>query len=241
MKRVLFLTSTVSPSNIKFAGTLEQRRLEYLKAISYYMDHTDYPVLVVDNSGYDFSKDFEQNDRLECLAYKAEEHSGLGKGYGEMLLMKYGFEHSHLLGECDQIVKITGRHIVKNIQRLVEPCRQQNAVYADIDIHLTFAMTYFFVAPKEFYTDYLFPNVHKLNDSQHFFLEHLVAEELVEWLKAQKTFHEFKIPIYLVGHQGSSTIPYRTPGWDRYFKIQVKFYIREIMNHLFKLSFANGR
>lgn len=230
MKRILFLTSTVTPSNIKFVGTQEQRRLEYLRAIGFYLQETDYHILVVDNSGYDFSQDFKDCSRLECLAFKAEDHSAKGKGYGELCLMKYGFEHSRFLIEADQIVKITGRHIVKNINRLLQPCQNRDAVYADIDIKLTFAMTYFFVAPRGFYEEFLFPNMEKLNDSQHFFLEHLVGKQLQEWLSAHRKFHEFRYPIHLVGHQGASCKSYRAPGLDRYLLIGIKYMLRECMN-----------
>lgn len=241
MERLLFLTSTVYPSGVKFAGTQEQRRLEYIKAIKFYLAETDYKILIVDNSAYDYNRDFQKNERLECLAYKAKDHSDFGKGYGELCLMKYGFEHSIFIKEADQIVKITGRHIIKNINQILVPCSQKDAAYIDIDIHLSFAMTYFFVSPKSFYTSYLFPNINKLNDSKHCYLEHIVARCLVKWLDEHHEFHEFKYPIYIIGHQGTSNTTYKTPGLIRYIKIGMKYLLIEIVNKFNKtLSKSNG-
>lgn len=150
MNRILFLTSTVSPSNINFVGSKEQRRLEYIHAVNFYLEETNFLILIVDNSGYDFSQDFNNNKRIECLAYKADDHSAFGKGYGELSLIKYGFEHSHFLLNADQIIKVTGRHIIKNINRLMVSCTDKNAVYVDVDLKLSFAMTYFLYHQKNF-------------------------------------------------------------------------------------------
>ena len=237
MRKVLFLTSTVNPSIIKFVGTNEQRRQEYINAIQFYLENTNLRILIVDNSGYDFSQDFDVETRLECLAYKAESQNCQGKGYGELSLMKFGFEKSNFLKDADQIIKVTGRHIIKNINRLINTCTQVSSVYADVDVHLTFAMTYFFIAPKKFYYDYLFPAMDKLNDDKKFYLEHLVAEALMKWLQSDHTFHEFKYPIYLVGHQGASLQPYKAPSIMRYLKIRIKYIIRECMNDKNKYKF----
>lgn len=241
MNKLLFLTSTVEPSKISFAGSISQRRAEYVNAIRYYLEETNYPILIVDNSGYDFKQDFPNEKRLECLAYQAGDHSSRGKGYGELNLMMYGFAHSCLIENAHQIVKITGRHIVKNINVLLDSCKQENAVYADVDIHLRFAMSYFFVAPKEFYIKRLFPSVEQLNDKGHFFFEHLLASLLKQWLQAGKNFHEFKQPIYLVGHPGASGIAYKKPGIQRKILIRLKYIIREMMNNKDFIAYKYGR
>lgn len=241
MNKLLFLTSTVSPSNISFAGSMSQRRDEYVKAIRFYLEETNCPILIVDNSGYDFKRDFPNEERLECLAYQASDHSSRGKGYGELSLIKYGFEHSCLIEHANQIVKITGRHIVKNINALLDSCKQEKAVYADVDVHLRFAMSYFFVAPKEFYIEKLFPNVELLDDKGHFFFEHLLASMLKQWLQKGNNFHEFRKPIFLVGHPGASSIAYKKPGWQRKFMIRLKYIIRELMNNKEFIANKYGR
>ena len=53
--KLIFLTSTVAPRTIKCSGSADERRKEYLKAIEFYLNNTNSNVLVVDNSGYDFS------------------------------------------------------------------------------------------------------------------------------------------------------------------------------------------
>lgn len=232
MKRLLFLTSTVAPSALAFSGTIEQRRQEYIQAIKFYLSTTKYNILVVDNSDYDFSKDFPHESRLEALHFTETRPVTKGKGYAETLLMQYGFEHSKFIQEATQIIKITGRYLIKNINKQLFFCNNKKALYVDSSIDFYFAQSYFFIAPKQFFTASLLPRVEEMDDKEGVFLEHLLGKAIKKWRHNGGKYHEFVLPIYIIGHLGGSSKPYKAPTFSRYFMIFSKYLINETMSLL---------
>lgn len=228
-KVVLFLSSTVFPRNIKCSGTSTVRKVEYLNAIQFYLSNTNFDLLIVDNSGYDYSRDFNDN-RFESLSYIGNSSDeAKGKGYCESVILQYGFSHSKLLLNADLIVKITGRLIIKNINVLMKSCRNTNAVYADTDVNFSYAHTYFFVAPHMFFFNYLFPHTHEMNDSKGIHFEHVLGRCIKLMITHGSSFHQFIVPIYLIGHPGGSSRPYKKPSLSRYFIVFCKFVLTEII------------
>lgn len=228
MNRLLFLTSTVTPSVIPYWGSVEVRRKEYVKAIKFYLENTSYKILVVDNSGYDFRADFPDEKRLELLHFVETRKNVKGKGYGELLLMEYGFEHSEFIKVANQIVKITGRHIIKNINSLLNFCFQDKAVYVDSTLKMDFARSYFFVAPQTFYVKNLFPKKEMLNDNEGIYLEHILGQSIVEWINKGNIYHEFLLPIHIEGRPGISSVAYQAPNIKRKIAIASKYFLMEI-------------
>lgn len=228
INRLLFLTSTVKPSVIPYWGSVEVRKKEYINAIKFYLENTSYRILIVDNSGYDFNVDFPNEGRLEALSFVETSKNTKGKGYGEILLMEYGFKHSKFIREANQIVKITGRHIIKNIDKLLAFCNQENAVYVDSTLKIDFARSYFFVAPKSFYIANLFLKKELMNDGDGVYLEHILAQSIKEWMNHGNVYHEFLIPIHIEGRPGISSVAYQAPNIKRKIAIASKFYLMEI-------------
>lgn len=226
--RLLFLTSTVTPSVLPYYGSPELRKDEYVKAIRFYLENTPYRILVVDNSGYDFNKDFPREDRIEALSYKEDNPTDKGKGYGEMLLMQYGFRYSQFLKEANQIVKITGRHIIKNINQQLRLCNDIAALYVDATMQLDFARSYFFVSPKSLYERYLFPRIEELDDPQGIYLEHLLGRSIRKWLRDKGEYHQFLLPVHIIGRGGTAASQYKSPSIDRYVSIAAKFFLFEL-------------
>lgn len=227
MNNVLFLTSTVTPSVIPFAGSAEERKKEYIKAIKFYLEQTTYKILIVDNSGYDFNKEIN-NERLEALSYVDSTPNNKGKGYGETLLMIYGFAHSTFLRNAQHVIKITGRHIIYNINSLLRFSKNPYAVYIDCTLDFTFARSYFFVAPKKFYEEYLFPHKEQMDDSAGIYLEHVLGGCLSRWISDGNKCHEFLQPIHIIGRPGTSSIAYQAPGIKRKLMIIIKYVLFEI-------------
>ena len=223
--KLIFLTSTVAPRTIKCSGSADERRKEYLKAIEFYLNNTNSNVLVVDNSGYDFSKDIK-NSRFESLSYIGEENDEIFcKEYYETKILIYGFAHSEFIKRADQIVKITGRHIINNIRLLMAQARNVNCVYADSDLKLTYPHSYVFIAPKVFFKDYLFAKIGFMNDSKNMHFENVFGKCIKEYIKDHGTFAEFAFPIYIIGHPGGSKGKYAKPSIMRYIIIFTKYMI----------------
>lgn len=224
----MFLTSTVIPNNkIRCVDDAVSRRKQYIEAIRFYLKRTKYEILIVDNSGYDFSNDFSDT-RLECLNFIANSDDvNKGKGYGESLIIKYGLKNSKKLRYAQQIVKITGRLIVENVNLLLKTSHNIEAVYADTDINFLYAHSYFFVALLSFYTDYLLVHSSKMNDSLGIHFEHILGKCLKNWIKYGNRFHQFMSPIYLKGHTGETNYTYHKPSATRYIRIAIKYILTE--------------
>lgn len=226
MKRVILLTATVRPSIVtKDTGSCEERFKEYLEAIDFYMKHTIYPIVIVDNSNYGFSRIIHDSSRFESLSYDGID-IGRGKGWGECDILKYALKHSVLLKDVDQIVKITGRLIVNNINRILSNCRDSNAVYADADLKLTYVHSYFFCCSRSFLERELFPRHDQMYDKEGVHFEHVLGFSIRSSI-GEYAFHEINYPIHLIGHAGSSREYYKKPSLIRYILIIIKYIINE--------------
>ena len=79
----------------------EVRLKQYKDALDWYLENTDYNILLVENSGYDFSADYKEfidRKRLEFISYNGNDYDRtLGKGYGEAQIMNYGFNNSTII------------------------------------------------------------------------------------------------------------------------------------------------
>lgn len=225
LRRVILLTATVNPTNLSYIGTVERRRIEYINNIRYLLDVTDLSILIIDNSGYDFRQDFPKESRLESLYFTEEDKLLKGKGYGELRLMEYGFKHSLFLKEANQIIKITGRHIIANINNILVHCKNSDSLYVDSTLDLSFARSYFFIAPPVFFTDYLYPRIEELNDSEGFYLEHLMGSAIKKWIYKKHRYREIIFPIDIIGHAGGSSTAYKRANIIRYITIFIKYFI----------------
>ena len=231
---MIFLTSTVTPRSIKCSSGADERRKEYIQAIYFYLNHTNCKVLIVDNSGYDYSKDIN-HERFECLHYIGDESDeAFGKGYCETKILMYGFNHSNFIQTSDVIVKITGRHIIKNVNILMAQARNINCVYADSDIRLKYPHSYIFIAPKAFFRNYLFPNICFMNDSKSMHFEHVFGKSILEYLSNKGKFEEFWLPIYIIGHPGGSNNYYARPSIKRYYIVFSKYIIAGLFHFVLR-------
>lgn len=124
MKTVILMTASINPNGMSNTAVqnIEIRKSQYVEAVSYYLSTTVFPIVFVENTGYDISCLFGkeiQAGRLEVIVYKGNDFDrNRGKGYGEGLIIRNAFEKSKLLCEKCTVIKISGRHIVKNIKSI---------------------------------------------------------------------------------------------------------------------------
>ena len=123
MKRryVILLTACVNPGGMPFTvlNDTSERLRQYREALDFYLRETTQPIVFCENTLCDFSEDYKEHissGRLEYITFDGNNFDkSKGKGYGEALIMEEAFRISKLLGQCDFVVKITGRLIVRNI------------------------------------------------------------------------------------------------------------------------------
>ena len=121
---VILMTACVYPKNM--IQTIVQdpgvRKRQYLDAINYYLQETDFDIVFCDNSDVVIWDEIIHQDkahRLEYLTFNGgEKDKDRGKGYGEANIIKYALSHSCLLREARYVIKITGRVKVLNINNI---------------------------------------------------------------------------------------------------------------------------
>jgi len=231
---VLLLTACVQPNGM--SNTVLQdpriRESQYLDAINYYLLHTKYRIVVVENSNYDFSTKITDKTRVEFLTFDGNQYDKkLGKGYGEGLILKYALFHSRFISKNTRVVKITGRLIVTNINQLLFLHRGRNSIYANNEKvnNKMRCITKVVIYPYKFLTDYFIPESVRINDSSYHYFEHITYECARKW-KCDGTgrFSEFWLPIKIIGISGTSG---KTLSSD----VNIKTYFSLIIRNIFHL------
>lgn len=212
---ILFLTACVNPKGMAYTrlSNPKVRLNQYKEALDWYLNNTAMKILIVENSGYDFSQDYQaeiKDGRLEFITYNGNDYDRKrGKGYGEASIMKYGIEHSMFLkGNLDtMVVKVTGRLLCKNITELCDRYHASNTVYANLgkdDWGGNLALSQVVVAPVRYFSNSFLPKCEEINDSQCRHFEHVLYDSIKDWKKNGGKHRMFWIPPIIEGMSGTS-------------------------------------
>lgn len=219
MNTVLFLTACINPNGMTQTRLqdADERLRQYVTALQWYLFHTNLQIVFVENTGYDISDQFKQYidaGRLEVLTFNGNSYNkSLGKGYGEALIIMHGLENSRWLKNADHIIKITGRLICKNINRICCSYKHLDTIYA-IKRKGPFGQmecqSQVMVVTKEFLNNYFLTGIEKLNDSKFYWFEHLLYDSIKDWVKDGHHYRYMWIPVKLEGQSGSTGNPINT-------------------------------
>ncbi len=213
---IILLTGCINPEGMTFTKLQdpEKRRLQYIEAIKFYLDNTHNLIVFVENSGIDISKEFVHSthkDRLEILTFFGngfEKH--LGKGYGEMIILKHAFEYSNFIKKSNSIFKITGRYKLLNIKSILKAYGQHNCdVMVDLPCQLKYSDSRTFIADKAFFVDFLFQTASMINDSIGYYFEHALNRAvLLSIMEKKYSYLPFKYKPRLKGESGTDNLNY---------------------------------
>lgn len=224
---VLLLTASVNIKDmvltaLKDAGVREQH---YLEAISHYLSQTDLPILVVENTGHDFSgklpAHIAESKRVEFISYAGNDFpKEKGKGYGELELMNYAMEHSSLIDDQTTIIKVTGRYRVLNIRDFIRSAKNpklQKCQASYFKGHRK-AFSGIFTFTRPFLRDYFMKNHEQINDSKGVYFEHVLASSLLEY--QADGFDYSLLPSYprIAGISGTDNLPHKTNNYIYWFR-----------------------
>ncbi len=185
---VLLLTATVDPREIVLLKRKDPiiRFHDYKKALYQWLS-VPYPRKIVfcENSTWDL-KELKQlynrynpyNKELEILSFNGNNYTRcLGKGYGDVEIIKYFIENSKLPSSNDLVLKVSGRYIVKNIKSIVNGIliHPEVDIFCDLRHNLTISDSRVFCASIQFLKKYLIPMQDKIDDSTGTFMEHILA------------------------------------------------------------------
>ena len=118
---ILTTTINIDPNIVCVVQTDKNKRLgSYLKAITQWLDNTNFNIILVENSGYIFKEleEYQQkyNDRFEIFSYKEcklDEKKAkylknvISKGAHEIVSINYAFNNSKIIKPSHFIIKIT--------------------------------------------------------------------------------------------------------------------------------------
>ena len=188
MKRsyVILLTACVNPGGMPFTvlNDTSERLRQYREALNFYLNETTLPIVFCENTLCDFSEDYKEyiaSGRLEYITFDGNNFDkSRGKGYGEALIIEEAFRHSRLLDQCNFVVKITGRLIVRNISQLVKDNRRMftdtiQTFYPNNNM----ADSRLVILPKLFCIVDFLARKDSINDTEGYYFEHLLYDAVI--------------------------------------------------------------
>jgi hypothetical protein len=144
------MTATITPVNapVLVRTNPADRLHDYERALDSYLNFIDRPlhaIVFVENSDSDVAslrQVCERRglaDRVEFVSnYGQHAYSELGRPYGEMKLLDHGMAHSEKIREAGTqavVWKITGRYIVKNLEKVIARAPRKFDLYCDMKDH----------------------------------------------------------------------------------------------------------
>lgn len=118
---VILMTACVCPNGTAYTVLQDSsiRKSQYLEAIDYYLQNTDFKIVFCENSGVDLWDEIsseKKHARLEYITFNGNDYNKeFGKGYGESKIILHAILNSRFLKSASYIIKITGRVKVLNI------------------------------------------------------------------------------------------------------------------------------
>ena len=125
---ILTATVNVNPKkNFVFQKESKDRINTYLKSVLQWLTKTNFNIILVENSGYNFyeldnEKEIYKN-RFEVITFMENElliakylENNIYKGASEVFSINYAFNHSNIIKSSNFIIKITGRFFINELQ-----------------------------------------------------------------------------------------------------------------------------
>jgi hypothetical protein len=248
IKNAILLTSTVNINTTNLSITNNEERLsQYLSAIKFYLTNIDkFNYLVIcDNSNFNYNSIEELRflikgieDQIEFLYFQSESSFlQKGKGFGEGETIKYAFQNSKYLKECNTVIKITGRIIIKNIGEIIFNRNFSNKIlcvpYSFKYLFLKFVNlgfdTRIISIPTETYSQSLLNSFEEVDDNRKKYLEIVLMEDIKRKKINWQYFQNY--PIYM-GISGSTG--------KRYNETKITIIIKNIILYILNLQKKNG-
>lgn len=232
-EKVLFMTACINPKGMSNTAVLnmELRKHQYLEAVYYYLKNTKYRILFVENSGVDISSFFLEEikaGRMEILTFEGNDFDkNLGKGYGEGLIVKQALCQSKWMKDRNIIIiKVSGRHVVKNIKEIETVVSFGNVgkhfIACDINPKAKGANSDMFIATSDFFS--IFEKyIGHINEKKGIWFEHVLYQAIIEYCKYSGKFIYLPMPLNQKGVSGSMGTVFKSPSSILVMKHLVKF------------------
>lgn len=233
---VILLTGAIDIRGLNVPSTsivdINKRLLQYVNSIDYAITHYKSISKLVFCENTDFIHDYtslkekalKNGKELEIISFRGDYHNIQlkGKGFGEGEIIEYALTKSEILRHCDSFYKLTGRLIVKNMDKIVTTNSSANCfIYHPKSIYLIpkdHIETFFYKVDKELYIKYLINAYKEVDESQLRYLEHVFYERL-----SKLGLRSFKTIPLISGLSGTSGNSYES---------EPKYRLLEYINYL---------
>lgn len=212
MKTVILLTGCINPNGMVYTAlnNTEERKMQYVNAINFYIENTNFPIVFTENSGTDISTLFQDSidsGRLECLSYIGNQNKEKGKGYGEAEIIEHTLNNSRFIDDNSIVIKITGRLIISNINRISKSLKKHSDfVSCQFHSDLKFADSRLICATTTFYL-YFLKYKDQINDHDGIYFEHILSSSV---LNTNIRYIPFSEEPMIIGKSGSTGVTYQT-------------------------------
>jgi hypothetical protein len=126
----IILTSTVNVNYKKsflFQKDVNSRLETYLSSILQWLNKTNFKIILVENSGYNFDELSNEKelykDRFEVITFTENElleakhlENDDSKGVSEIFAINYAFKNSKIIDSSNFIIKITARYFISELE-----------------------------------------------------------------------------------------------------------------------------
>ena len=157
------------------------RRQQYIDALRYYTKTLKSPIVFCENTlaniSYEEISPSASPQHLELLFFDGNNYDkSLGKGYGECEIISYAIQNSRFISQADYLVKITGRLIITDISRLIDfhTHLPKGTIQTLLPTKEKWIDSRLIISPPSFFVDFFLPRKGQLNDSTHYYFEHLL-------------------------------------------------------------------
>jgi hypothetical protein len=184
---IVLLTACVNPGNVVNVVRRDPdvRAGDYSRALRKWIRVNEIDgVVFCENSGADLTPIKElatavgHTAQVEFLSFNGQDFDpSLGKGFGEMNIIRYAIDHSQLISDSQFVVKVTGRFFITNIRSIVRAIRRSDGIelFCDLRANLTSADSRVFCATPAFLGDYLLSYQSIVNDAEGVYFENALA------------------------------------------------------------------
>lgn len=232
---VILLTATITPNSFDTLALTnpEDRRKQYIDALNFYLQHTDYSLVFVENSGESLRTYFTSDkNRIEFITFTSLPLPvDKGKGYKELEIMNFALSHSESFKQAYAIVKVTGRLKVLNIKKVIDDFLKSyhNQSIVSCNIYRTKKMdSRCFLFTIEFWP-YLKERGTYINLKYSFESALWDAIESFQLVK-ENDYRFFCSPLKIEGVSGGFGTPYKSSAFVMFYKNLIHFYRTQINN-----------
>ena len=235
----LLLTATINPGFFHNVSTVikdvDLRRSQYQAALEFYLKESRFTHFVFAENSDEMMDESSLNVLAESLGKHIEflhcpeedpDKRSLGKSFGEATLLRKAMEQSEFLKKADSFYKVTGRIIVRNINRCIQDKSENCFVSYNFQ---EWVLTSFFKCRIEDFRNALDVAVSRLYFEQPYLgphLEHAYYKLFEEAGTKVKAFPSFPDLDGQIGGAGTS-----------YRKSRLGFFGRVVLNKLGFFSF----